>query len=410
MIDTMKKAIPAFAILFIIYTKATAQSSAATLDIVGWNIEWFGATGNGPSDDNLQRENVKKVIRYLDADIYGLTEMVDTVHIRRLVDSLGPNYAYIISPFCSGATAPGNGTWRTGQKLMFLYKKDIFSNVTTRGLLRSSSSAYTNWASGRFPFMLTADVTINGVTKNINFIVIHGKAGATADDYDRRYLGATELKDTLDAQFSNSINIIFGDFNDALNQTISSGSGPFSSFQPIIVDSTDADHYKSITLPLAVAGQTSMLNFPNVVDNHVISNEMVPYYVLNTVQIRTDITNAVPDYVTTQNTSDHWPVFSKYNLSGVITSVPNVSPAELGVIAFPNPVEGPLHLRATKTLSNVSLQLIDMQGQVLGEERIAFMQNGTTIQPKLPLLSRGIYFLKVQTKQYASTIKLMVLK
>jgi hypothetical protein len=50
-----------------------------------------------------------------------------------------------------------------------------------------------------------------------------------------------------------------------------------------------------------------------------------------------------------------------------------------------------------------------MQGQVLGEERIAFMQNGTTIQPKLPLLSKGIYFLKVQTKQYVSAIKLTIL-
>lgn len=406
----MKKAFLAFAILLFVCYKIAAQSSAATLDVVSWNIEWFGATGNGPSNDDLQRENVKKVIRYLDADIYGLSEMVDTVHIRRLVDSLGPNYSYIISPFCSGATAPGNGTWRTGQKLVFLYKKDIFSNVTTRGLLRSSSNAYFNWASGRFPFMLSADATINGVTKHINFIVIHGKAGATADDYDRRYLGALELKDTLDAQFSGSLNIIFGDFNDALHRTISSGSGPFSSFQPIVVDSTDADHYKSLTLPLAVAGQTSMLNYPDVVDNHVISNELVPYYVLNTVQIRTDIVNAVPDYVTTQNTSDHWPIFSKYNLSGIITSVPNVSPTELGILAFPNPVTGPLQLRATKPLSNVSLQLINMQGQVLGEEKISFMAAGSTTQSTLTVPSSGIYFLKVQTKQFSSAIKLTAVR
>jgi hypothetical protein len=403
----MKKSLLCLSLLYFIFTPSIhAQSSASTLDVVSWNIEWFGASFENPANDDLQRENAKKIIRYLDADMYGLVEMVDTAQIRRLVDSLGSNYGYIISDFCSNATAPGTTAWRNGQKLMFLYKKDIFSNVTARGLLRNSATAYTNWASGRFPFLLNADATIDGITKNINFIVIHGKAGSTNSDYDRRRAGAQELKDTLNAQYASTINIIFGDFNDALNQTISTGSGPETSYEPIVADSTDADHYKSITLPLAIAGQTTMINFPNVVDNHVISNEMVPYYVLNTAQIRTDITNVVPDYVTAHNTSDHYPVFSKYNLAGVVTSVPNVTASELGIIAFPNPFIGEMNIRATKRLTQVQLKLFNIQGQVLAEQKADLINVGAPLQPRLPSLPKGIYFLQVQTKQYRTVIKL----
>ena len=108
------------------------------------------------------------------------------------------------------------------------------------------------------------------------------------------------MEKTLDAHFSTANVFILGDFNDALNASIYSGAS-VSSYTPLISDSTDSDHYKSITLPLGYAGQTSMINFPNVIDNHVISNEVVPFYVLNSAQIRTDVTAVVPDYVTAQD-------------------------------------------------------------------------------------------------------------
>ena len=405
----MGKFISALAILAILAcSKTHAQSSSATLDVVSWNIEWFGASFEDPVNDDLQRDNAKKIIRYLDADVYGLVEMVDTSHIRKLVDSLGnANYGYVISDFCSNATAPGSGAWRNGQKLVFLYKKSIISNVKTRGMLRTSSNAYTNWASGRFPFLLNADATINGVTKNINFILIHGKAGSTASDYDRRLAGAYELKDTLDAHYPNSMTIIFGDFNDALNITISTGSGPESSYYPIVVDSTDADHYKSITLPLQYAGFSTMINYPNVIDNHVISNELVPFYVQNSVLVRTDIINVVPDFISAHNTSDHWPVFSKYNLSGIVTSVPNITPAEMGISSFPNPFADQLRFRTYKAITNLDLQLINAQGQVVFEQQFKYLPANQTTELSMGSLPAGIYFLNLQTKESRSTIKLM---
>lgn len=383
-----------------------AQSSTLTLDVIGWNLEFFGAPFNsGPTDKDLQEANAKKLMRYFDADIYGLIEIVDTTHLRTLRDSLGTNFEFIVAPYSSSGAIGTNG-WKQSQKLAFLYKKNIFSNITTRGMMLTSPTAVSNWATGRVPFLFRADATINGITKTVNIIVVHGKAGSTASDYTRRLAGAQELKDTLDTHFSTANTFIIGDFNDALNQTISIGSGPQSSYQPIIMDSTDADHYKSITLPLANAGQTSMINFPNVIDNHVISNEMVPFYVLNSAKIRTDVTTVIPDYITAHNTSDHYPVFSQYSLAGIITGLPTVSPDVLGIKVFPNPYIKDVSITATKTLNNIQLRLVNMQGQVLSNLSYGIITAGSTIKPSFPSAPKGIYFLQVETKQYKTVIKL----
>jgi hypothetical protein len=400
-----------FCLLFFLLAlggKSFSQSSPSTLDVVSWNIEWFGATFNGPADDNLQEHNVKLILRYLNADLYGLCEIVDTMRMRRLIDSLGAaNWGYYISPFCSNNSSGTGTSWLNGQKLAFIYRKSIFSNVTTRGLLRTSTGdAYYNWASGRFPYLLNADVTINGVTKNINFIMLHAKSGTTATDYDRRRAGAQELKDTLDAFFPNSINLIIGDFNDALHTTIVPGKGPESSFHPIVADSTGNDYYKSITLPLGVAGQSSMINFPNVIDNHIISNEAVEFYVPGSASIRTDVTSVVGNYLS-GNTSDHYPVFSQYNLSGIITALPNVNPTEAGFVVYPNPFRDNFSIIAKKTLHRVQMSMLNSQGQLLGTKYYDIIQSGSTLQPVFAALTKGIYFLQVQTSEFRMVVKLV---
>jgi len=391
----------------LLFKEAAAQSGPATLDVVSWNIEYFGAPyASGPADKNLQEINVKKLMRYFDADLYGLVEIVDTMRLRRVRDSLGANFEYIIAPYSTDGAIGTNG-WRQSQKLAFLYKKDIFSNISTRGMMLNSPTAVSNWANGRLPFLMKADVTINGVTKTIHFIVIHAKSGSTATDYNRRLAGAQELKDTLDAHFSNATIMLIGDFNDALNQTISTGSGPQSSFQPIVMDSTDADHYKSITLPLANLGQTSMINFPNVIDNHVISNEVGPYYILQSAMIRTDVTTIVPDYVSAHNTSDHYPVFSKYNLSGVITSVPDISPEAFGIRVSPNPFRDQVLVKTEKNFAELRITIYSTDGSLIRSRSFRNVASGSGILLTLPPLQRGMYLLRAETKQYSTNLKLV---
>lgn len=404
----MNKALILFFFTLLLSAQIRSQSTASTLDVISWNLEFFGAPYNsGPPDKNLQEINVKKLMRYFNADLYGLLEIVDTMRLRRLVDSLGnTEFGYVIAPYCSNNTTGTGASWTSGQKQAYIYRKSIFSNVTTRGIMRNSSPAYTNWASGRFPFLLSATVTIDGISKNLNFILLHGKSGSTADDFNKRQAAANELKDTLDAQFSTSNTFIIGDFNDALHNSIYLGSS-VSSYNTIVADSTDADHYKSVTLPLGAAGQTSMINFPNVIDNHVISNEVVPFYVLGSAQVRTDVTSVITDYITAHNTSDHFPVFSKYSLAGIITSVPSVTPAELGIKISPNPFADRIMLTASKTLNNVQLTLFSADGQYIQQQSYVMINAGSTIQPGFPVLQKGMYFLRVETKQYRTVVKLL---
>lgn len=383
-----------------------AQSSDNTLDVVSWNIEWFGAS-SGPADNDLQERNVVKVLRYLSADIYGLVEVVDTARLRRVTDSLGSNWAYVISNYASANSTGTGSSWLSAQKLAYIYNKNIFSNVKARGMMRTSGPAYTAFASGRFPFLLTADATINGITRNINFILIHGKAGSSESDYTRRLEGAKELKDSLDTYHSTAVNLLIGDFNDALNTTICSSCGTnLSSFDPIIKDSTDSDHYRSITLPLGASGQSSMISYPNVVDNHVVSNEAFEMYVANSARVRTDVTTPVPDY-TTGNTSDHYPVFSQYILISVVTSVPTVPSQDMKVSVYPNPFADRVYLSVGKLLKDVNIQLTDITGKIIFANYYAHLPAQSTSQLPLQKLSSGIYYIRIQTPQHQTIIKLV---
>ena len=388
-----------------------AQSSSNTLDIVGWNIEYFGAPYNsGPTDKNLQEFNAKRILRMLNADLYGVMEIVDSMRFRRLVDSLGQNeYGFVIAPYCSSNSTGTGNSWTSGQKQAFIYRKSVFTNVHTRGISRNSATANTNWATGRFPFLFSATATINGISKNINVFLLHGKAGATQSDYEKRFGAAQELKDTLDAQFNNTLNFIIGDFNDALNTSIYPGA-TVSSYTSIVADSTDADSYRSITLPLGVAGQTTMINFPNVIDNHIISNEAAPFYVPNSAKVRTDVTTIVPDYVSAHNTSDHYPVFSQYDLSGVITSINNVSPQEFGLSLYPNPGRNQFWLHSKKNFPASSIQLFSLNGQLIWNGTISRMAAGSNQALNFPNLPAGNYQLKITHTEGSTHLPLIQLK
>lgn len=373
-----------------------AQSTDTTLEVVSWNIEWFGASGNGPSNKDLQETNVGRILKWMNADLYGLVEVVDTLRLRRVVDFLGANeFAFVVSPYCSNATQPTGNAWLTGQKLAFVYRRSVFSNVSARGLMRSSATANTNWATGRFPFMLSARVTLQGVSRDMNFILIHAKAGSTESDYVRRLGGAQELKDTLDAQFSTATNLIIGDFNDALEKSIYTGAAE-SSFRPIVADSTDADHYRSITLPLGRAGQSSMTNFPNMVDNHVISDEAASVYIRGSVKVVTDVTSQVPDFATARNTSDHYPIWSRYDLGGdVLTSLPPLSFVGSGLRLGPNPASDLVRLTTERPRSATEVVLFDFNGRTLWSRRLIRWHPSEEIVVPLTGLRIGLYRIQV---------------
>ena len=175
-----------------------------------------------------------------------------------------------------------------------------------------------------------------------------------------------------------------------------------SSYDVLISDSTDADHYKSITLPLGQAGQSSMTNFPNVVDNQVISNEVAPYYIPGSASIRTEVAGLVSNYGNT--TSDHYPVLSQYNLS--VSALPIVAPDRLQVKAFPNPFRQQLSLNLGKPLHDVNLRMTDVHGRLVFTQNQKYIPAGV-FTPTFPALERGIYFLQLQTNSVSTVIKIV---
>ena len=325
----------------ILTVSSTSLSNTKTLEIVNWNMEWFGSPDPtlGPTDKNLQFTNALKVLRYLDADIYSLVEVVDTSRFRRLADSLGTDYGSIVCNYGTRAIDPTNPAYSqniaTDQKQGFIYKKSIFSNLTARPFLKTNNndtlnpSSYYWWSSGRFPYIMETDANIDGQTKHLTFVLIHAKANTGTDaekieSYSRRKNGYLNMKDSLDLNYSTANVIILGDLNDGAKRTIApiaTGPDTASSFIAIVADSTDANSYKTVTLPFAGTGSTAGGN--EDIDNVIISNELVPYYINGSAQIRSDVTSLVTSYSTT--TTDHYPIYSRFYFNQIILPVNLIS-------------------------------------------------------------------------------------
>lgn len=335
-----------------------------TLDVVNWNILWFGSTasGQGPTNDDLAQANIKRVMDSLDADIYAFSEVVDVNRFKTLIES-SAGYGFIVSDYCSNAANTSSGSYAPGQKIAFAYRKSIITNVAARGLLKSSAAANSNWASGRVPFLLQADVINGAATKKMNFILVHGKSGSTASDHLRRKDGAKELKDTLDASFSAASVIILGDYNDDLDSTISEGVNPaLSSYDDIVKDSTDADRYKAVSMILSKTGHNSLIGYSDFIDHVMISNELEADYINGSVRLIREVNDWIANYAT--STADHMPVLSRYLMpSSGTTAVNNYNPDQIGMTLVQNPVQNKVEVKLNPAPGKLKFDILSISGQ-----------------------------------------------
>ncbi|WP_410220598.1 T9SS type A sorting domain-containing protein [Pedobacter sp.] len=294
-----------------------------TLEVVNWNIEWFGSTvsGQGPTDVTKQAQNVRTVFNNINADIYGLAEVVDTLLFRNTV--LPPGYNVIFSDFGSYADDKTSSGYDGTQKLAFVYRTDIIKPKNWYGVLRdtyypnnlsnnAAGSPFKNWSSGRFPFLMEAKVLINGAEETIYFIQIHAKAntGDLIDSYDRRKGGAIQLKQYIDANLADKKVIILGDFNDVLNPDKTIAPMPANTPTSYIDITSDNTNYVPITLPLSLAGKRSTVSFNTVIDNVIINKNLNNNYLINTAEVLDNVATLVTSYGTT--TTDHYPIQTRY--------------------------------------------------------------------------------------------------
>ena len=311
---------------------------ANTLEVVNWNIEWFGSPAQDPANDTQQAANVKTIVNNINADVYGFAEVVDTTLFRNTV--LPAGYNVVFSSFGSYADNKQDIDYPLAQKLAFMYRKDIVKPIRTFGVLEDTynpaipstsidGTPYKNWSSGRFPFAMEAEVTINGKKETIYFIEIHAKAntGTTADQidsYNRRKSGNLQLKNWIDANLAGKKVMILGDFNDVLNPDKTIAPMPAGTGTSYSDFTLDAANYYPITLPLSLAGKQSTAGFNTVIDNVIITKSLNLNYIQGTAEVLDAVRTLVTNYSST--TTDHYPIKSRYlfgNGAPTLTAIAN---------------------------------------------------------------------------------------
>jgi endonuclease/exonuclease/phosphatase family metal-dependent hydrolase len=279
-----------------------AQGTAATLDVGGWNVEWFGDASNGPSNDALQLSNVKDVIAGADLDVWGLAEVVDAVEWNSLKSQL-TGYTGILA---SDASVTSGSTYYSAseQKLALLFRSSIATVLSSKIILTANDSDF----AGRPPLEVKLHITLNGSTQDVVFIVLHMKAFNDVASWQRRKNAATALKSYLDSTYPTQKVVVLGDWNDDVDTSITAGqASPFASFV------SDAADYTYPTKALTDAGVASTVSYPDFIDHHLDTNEMYATYVAGSAKaFRAD--SYIASYGTT--TTDHYPVITRYNFGG----------------------------------------------------------------------------------------------
>ncbi len=288
-----------FTLLIIFAFVVFANAQNTEFKITTWNAEWLSCNINGPTDDNLQINNVAKVIGAMNSDVVALQE-IGTSNIYATIDTLvkrlGSEWAGSIVPWSADNCAQNQG---------IIYKKAKVQLVSN-SLMSDAGSSY-NWSSGRYPVLYNLNLVVGTSTIPVSLINIHAKAMSDESSYSRRKGASESLKSLLDGSGYDSKNmILLGDFNDYLIgtqcKTCSPPDSPYKNFMD------DTVNYKGLTVGL----WDSQYNSP-VIDNIIISKGLFANYT-NTVLRETAATQVVSSYTTT--TSDHYPISAVFSFTG----------------------------------------------------------------------------------------------
>ena len=388
-------------------TESAPLPALDTLKIVNWNIEWFGGS-LGPADDNLQQQNVQTVLTNINADIYALQEVVSASRLQSIVNQM-PGYALIIGDnFCSNGIQVSSCV--SAQKLAYIYKTNKVNLLRSYPVLRNgSANASYNWSSGRFPYLIEADVTLNGATRRMVLVNVHAKAN-TSDfivSYNRRKAGAAELRDSLNVQFGTSNVIVLGDLNDDLDKTITTQIAPDTTTSWIDFKN-DVSNFNLPSLPLSLARISSTASYPDIIDHAIISNELNALYVSGSARIlRSQVESWIPSYSTT--TSDHFPLETRFIWSGVVSGRKNafLMTSTQDAIRW-SVADNQIRLmfdNADNEFGNA--RIINVNGSVLFKQPLSLIKGANQQQINYNLPAPGLYIIQLTRGGKTDVIKII---
>ncbi|MBS1645089.1 MAG: T9SS type A sorting domain-containing protein [Bacteroidetes bacterium] len=361
--------------LSLIFTKpSTAQDFNDTLDIVTWNLHEFG------SDSTIRNQvgNIKTVMDKMNADFYACEEVIQVDSFKKLGQSLNGGFGYNYAHYGGGinVTDTTSPYYPSSLKYGFLYRKSMFRNISVRPLMHGSNTASMNFY-GRFPYSIQCEVMGNDSNwYPIHFVIIHAACCPDDNACMRKRKGAQELKDSLDQYYPADRLIVLGDFNDDLDTTICT-NGTKSTYAYWL---QDTQRYEAITLPFSLKNIGSFIGYSNMIDHMIISDELKPNYVPNSVRIFKSYTWA--------NTSDHYPVVAQFLLPPAATKTPTFALAN--AVISPNPADKSIKINLPVATEG-HYALYDFTGRLVSSQ--PFQNRKFTIATEqLPI---GLYLLQI---------------
>lgn len=276
------------------------------LETVTWNIEWYGnpKSGLGPSDLDLQRDNVATVMDSLKADLYAFQEIYNSEVLQELTIRL-KGYRGFTSNYDYGSSSDFS------QQTTFVFNTNVIDSVSS-GLITEGQDR-TDWSNGRYPLYFEFDYSYENITIPVYAVVIHAKAntGDLEESYNRRKRAAESLYQYLQDEKPDAHIIFLGDFNDDLDVSIYNNESP----SPYYLFVEDDTNYFPVTQSITQAGQSSYIagDYSDLIDHIIVSNEMEPYYVNSSEEIYFDALDFIEHYE--QTTSDHLPVWAKFDIT-----------------------------------------------------------------------------------------------
>lgn len=367
-------------------------SRSRTLDITTWNLEWYGSTDTtqGPRDKQRQRRSIRQVMDSTRADLYALQEVLTQEALDALSDSLEGSYANLFA-----ANVPST------QKMAYIYNTETITPVTHGLAVNGGSQA---WAGGRYPFRLTFDATIDGITRRMVVFNIHGKAtGDTTamEDYQRRKADAETFHQYLADFYSDTTAFVIGDYNDVLTKSVVDSTLP----SPYKIFLDDAARWWSPTLPLEERGLKSYVGFSGQFLDHVLATtDAAPFHHRTYLESPQAYLSSYSSTV-----SDHLPVTSRYFASPV-TSVQEGPSAPTALVRLaPNPMID--HGMAEITLpvgGHLQVALITPMGQALELVNETTPAQVRVVQLPVHDLGSGRYTLRVMIDRTITTIPVVI--
>ncbi|MDE2804939.1 MAG: endonuclease/exonuclease/phosphatase family protein [Gemmatimonadota bacterium] len=279
-----------------------ARGTDATFDVATWNLLYFGAGNQGPTDELLQLARVRDVILGTDADLWGVQEVTSANGFDTLLANL-PDYAGLLAN--DSTVTEGADYYTAGElKVGLIYKTAVLEVTGARVILGEMNHEF----AGRPPLEVGVRLSHGGAQHDAVVIVLHAKADEQVSSWERRAAAAAGLKDYVDSAWPETLVLIPGDWNDDVDESITSGRD--TPYRPLV---DAAPEWVFPTAELSAARATSILGFEEMIDHILASDEAMAWYEDGSALVyRVD--EHIPDYRDT--TSNHLPVLVRFRPTG----------------------------------------------------------------------------------------------